>query len=291
MGILIQSIQALDAGLTNLIARWTAATTTVASKLAFREGTNNGTNETVLKGQDSLSADITVTLPARSGTVELASDRETMSDADKTFSTNKTLVALTATLTAARVLNLPAANAFPAGTALLFVDEVGGVTSTNTVTATRAGSDTINGGTTMLIDSTYAMAMFITDGSSKWTALVTATTSSGSWVPTFTGFSANPTGVTARYNTIGKLCQCYVYMTSGTSNATTFTMTLPFAAANTTVQTFFGAVGVDNNINQNSWVRTRMNSNILDVFRTVTTNTWTASGTKGVFFTITYEIA
>lgn len=52
----------------------------------------------------------------------------------------------------------------------------------------------------------------------------------GAWVPSFTGFSANPTNVVARYIKQGKLCHIAWTMTAGTSNATTFTMSLPFTA-------------------------------------------------------------
>ena len=48
-------------------ARLIDATTTVAGKATFAEGTNNGSNKVTLKAPDSLAADYTLTLPANDG--------------------------------------------------------------------------------------------------------------------------------------------------------------------------------------------------------------------------------
>lgn len=112
------------------------------------------------------------------------------------------------------------------------------------------------------------------------------------WVPAFTGFSADPTSVISRYTLNGKTCTCYFFAVSGTSNATTFTVTLPFAAANTQVQTFNAGNIVNNGTASSAGtVRTIVNSNVLDVYNGVVGTAWTASGTKNVAFVITYEIA
>lgn len=117
--------------------------------------------------------------------------------------------------------------------------------------------------------------------------------SEGTWVPTFAGFSVNPTVSAARYTTFGRLCTCIIAMSAnGTSNATTSTMTLPFAAANTVVQSFHilivdnGTIGADV-----GKLNTRVNSNVADLFKTLASGVWTASGAKGWTFTITYEMA
>ncbi|MDQ3047055.1 MAG: hypothetical protein M3R27_05855 [Bacteroidota bacterium] len=94
--------------------------------------------------------------------------RETMSDANKTFSAGKTQVALTSVLTAPRTLTLPAASAFTAGTELIFDDEIGGVSTTNTVTIARVGADTINGSTSEIINAPFGQRRFFSDGVSKW---------------------------------------------------------------------------------------------------------------------------
>lgn len=111
-----------------------------------------------------------------------------------------------------------------------------------------------------------------------------------SYTPTYTGFSADPTSVVARYTLMGKVCSVYLRATPGTSNATSFTVTLPFAAANTAIQTHV-IVATDNGANSSGRVSTRVNSAIMDVYPTVTGTSWTASGLKNCGFTITYEIA
>lgn len=111
----------------------------------------------------------------------------------------------------------------------------------------------------------------------------------GTWIPTWTGFSADPTNVVASYSLNGKLCTVTLFATAGTSNATTTTVTLPFTASTTQINYLFS---VDNGTNQvGSYCRTRLNSTIMDCYRTPATATWTASGNKNVYFTFTYIIA
>jgi hypothetical protein len=53
------------------------------------------------------------------------------------------------------------------------------------------------------------------------------------WTPTYTGFSAAPTGGTYRYKVVGKTVHVAVKTpNNGTSNSTSFTMTLPLTCAN-----------------------------------------------------------
>ena len=111
------------------------------------------------------------------------------------------------------------------------------------------------------------------------------------WSPTFTGFSADPTAVTARYTLAGKMCHCYFSMTAGTSNATTFTMTLPFAAANTSVQINLIRI-TDNAIRAVGEIQTAVNSNVATIKASITSATlFTASGSKACVGTFTFEIA
>lgn len=216
--------------------------------------------------------------------------REAMVDADTVFSLNKTEVYLSTVLTAPRILTLPAANAFVAGTELIFLDEIGGVTGINTVTITRAGTDTINGTTTYTSSITNGIVKLVTDGTSKWTANQQTVYSTGTYVPTFSGFSVDPSGVTARYILIGKLCFIHVFPASaGTSNATTFTITLPFAAANTSVN-YSSQVVINNNVQQAGRLMLTANSNI-GTMQLVSGAAWTALGVKTAFLMMTYEIA
>jgi hypothetical protein len=54
------------------------------------------------------------------------------------------------------------------------------------------------------------------------------------WVPTITGFSSNPTNTINYYQIVRKACKLFIRQgTDGTSNATSFTMTLPFSSVTT----------------------------------------------------------
>ncbi len=82
-------------------------------------------------------------------------------------------VAVTA-LTAARILTLPAASAYPQGVTLTVVDESGACSATTTITIARAGSDTINGTASVVIASPYGYLALESNGSNKWTVIDTA---------------------------------------------------------------------------------------------------------------------
>lgn len=52
------------------------------------------------------------------------------------------------------------------------------------------------------------------------------------YVPTFTGFSTDPTGIVATFKVVGRTCFINITMsTAGVSNANTFTVSLPITAA------------------------------------------------------------
>jgi hypothetical protein len=80
------------------------------------------------------------------------------------------VVGTNATFTASRTWTLPAANAVNAGQPLVVADFQGTLTGTNTLVISRAGSDTINGGTSVTINSANGAYILWPDGSSKWTA-------------------------------------------------------------------------------------------------------------------------
>lgn len=75
-------------------------------------------------------------------------------------------------LTAARVVTLPAASAYPAGAVLSIVDESGACSSTNTITASCAGSDKINGNASSAVLSVaYGLLQLQGNGSNAWTIM------------------------------------------------------------------------------------------------------------------------
>lgn len=72
-------------------------------------------------------------------------------------------------LTAVRTVTLPAASSSKAGTTISVVDKAGNVGATNYLSIIRAGSDTINGGTTYAMQTPYSKLDFVSDGVSRWT--------------------------------------------------------------------------------------------------------------------------
>lgn len=75
------------------------------------------------------------------------------------------------TLTAARIITLPAASAYPIGARLTIADESGSCSATNALTINRAGSDTINGTTSTVVSTPYGSVSIESNGSNAWTIL------------------------------------------------------------------------------------------------------------------------
>lgn len=117
-----------------------------------------------------------------------------------------------------------------------------------------------------------------------------------SWVPTFGGFSADPTGGLYFYTVIGKTCICTIQQpNNGTSNATNFTITAPLTSVTRTNASWIGyGQGTDNTSTYMPSVIGALPSNSATI--TLATGGgatgWTNSGGKRVqsFFLI-YEIA
>lgn len=101
---------------------------------------------------------------------ELRADRTTFANADYTVLATDRYVAQTGTLSAARTVTLPAASGVPAGWRVTVADESGTVTAANSITVQRAGSDTLNGGTSVTLTSPHEWREFVSDGTSRWTS-------------------------------------------------------------------------------------------------------------------------
>jgi hypothetical protein len=143
----------------------------------------------------------------------------------------------------------------------------------------------------ILADTVYSVT--IVSGSVAQIDIGTAI--SGTWAPTFTGFSVTPSNVTARYTMIPgtKWCLCHIQVaTPGTSNAVTMTVTLPFPAANTDTQKW-EMQGFNNTaaVSPPAMMRTQVNSAICDCFLNTANGAWTNSGTKAINGNFLYEIA
>jgi hypothetical protein len=114
------------------------------------------------------------------------------------------------------------------------------------------------------------------------------------WTITFGGFSADPT-YTARYCVIGKLLFLQVNCTvNGTSNDTSFTMSLPgsYVAKTGLIQASGGVSAINNGVAVSTVPRivTASGSATLTITRDPIGTAWTASGGKRVSFSIFIEI-
>lgn len=167
-----------------------------------------GTTTTVLHGNGSgaptfsavsLSTDITGTLPVvngGTGQVTAAAARASSGlnvesftghgdSAYNILSTDK-VVGTNAVFTASRTWNLPTAASVNPGQPIVVADFQGTVTGSNTLIIARSGSDSINGSTSVTINSANGAYGFWSDGVSKWTAQALGVSATAG-VPSFGG--------------------------------------------------------------------------------------------------------
>lgn len=175
--------------------------------------------------------------------------------------------------------------AFPIGT-VMWIRRTGA----GALTIVEGVGVTVTASSGVLTDSGLNVIMILRKtGTNAWDLQNGAPGVWQTWTPVFTGFSVDPVG-TARYTIIGKTCFAYFIPTSdGTSNSTSFTMTLPVAYAGSvgavTLQQVMnnGTLAVGRGVNTPA-------SNVLTFSSTVTGSSFTSSGTKGVRLSIIYEI-
>lgn len=126
----------------------------------------------------------------------------------------------------------------------------------------------------------------------------TALTSSGNFTPGFTGFSANPSANTAQYAITGNHVALQLSFVTGTSNATTFTITgLPAAIRPVRKQVLRFPGLVDNGTTLNTGQAVINTDGTITLYPSDTSTTWTNSGNKGgtgagpAYTTLVYPIA
>lgn len=107
--------------------------------------------------------------------------------------------------------------------------------------------------------------------------------------PTFTGFSADPSGGTYQFCIIGRLVYFNVYQPSnGTSNSTVFTISLPVAGTGGACDST-GQI-VDAGSTQATPGVWTLNGSILTLYKNHTAAVWTNTGGKRAQFTMCYRI-
>lgn len=108
----------------------------------------------------------------------------------------------------------------------------------------------------------------------------------------YTGWTALPGG-TYRYALFGDTVFLVIHMTSGTSNATTASIALPFTAANISNVGGANSYTIDNGTaltTMSRWV-IAANSTTINFYKDAATGVWTASGTKRMNCVAIYERA
>jgi len=89
------------------------------------------------------------------------------------LATDRTVATITAAFSAPRTWTLPAASSVAAAQWIYVLDMYGAIGATNTLTLQRAGADTIEGGTSVLLNAAYATAILESDGISRWSTVTT----------------------------------------------------------------------------------------------------------------------
>jgi hypothetical protein len=153
----------------------------------------------------------------------------------------------------------------------------------------NATSLILQGGTDIITDA-GGRGFAISEGSGNWRLFYFSfSTDFINYVTSWTGFSSNPVVDNCRYNIIPGTKTMVFYLSiysSGASNSTTKTFTLPFNSKNS--QKFVG-YGLDNNTPVHLTIVTRAGSNIVDAYVSPL-NSWTGSGLAQVNVTMTVEI-
>ncbi len=124
--------------------------------------------------------------------------RVAVSDAAYAALASDRTIAYTA-LTAARVVTLPAASAYPTGTRLAVVDETGACSGVNTITLAAAGADTINGAASEAVNVAYGFIGIESNGSNAWTIVEQG------FAPTLATVAAAPNGANTQFGVIETL--------------------------------------------------------------------------------------
>lgn len=166
---------------------------------ASRYLSNSGASNNPAWAQVDLSNGVTGQLPIGNGGTGQASaaaargssglnidQMTTVGDANYTILATDRTVQTNAAFTAPRTWTLPAASALNAGQSICFFDKQGTLTTSNTLTVSRAGSDTINGGTSVTRNTAYMGFCVYSDGVSKWSMPVEGEASGGTGQTTYT---------------------------------------------------------------------------------------------------------
>ena len=126
------------------------------------------------------------------GTVPFARlvNTQTVGNANATIAVLTRDVLLNVALTAPRVYTLPLASAYPAGARVSFTDMANTLSVTNTATLLCTGADLINGLASLVLNTSGASPILISDGSGKWNVDIRGISRGGTGATTAAGARA-----------------------------------------------------------------------------------------------------
>lgn len=141
---------------------------------------------------------------------------------------------------------------------------------------------------TLITNSNYAMAAAtITDTYISYIENPEGFPDWFDWAPTFTGFSSDPPNGIYRWRAYGQTIKCFIRQPStGTSNATTFTISAPVTAVTIASMQWGVAASVTDNgtfLTTPGVLRIASAGSVLDVYKDASLAAFTASGTKRVY--------
>ena len=150
-------------------------------------------------------------------------------------------------------------------------------------------------GAVLIGNEIYATGVFTVVYYNSLFYLINGANGSATWVPTITGFSANPTNTVYYYTRNGRQITCFVRQaTPGTSNATGFSITAPVTALTLTNMVWVAKAG--DAFNNSVYVADceayiSSGGTIINLANAGSATGWTAAGTKSANFTLVYEAA
>lgn len=197
----------------------------------------------------------------------------------------------------AKTLTVPtnASVAFPIGSVRWLTNTSSAVAGILTV-AGADGTVTVTGTSGALTDAGYNVPMRLRKiGTNAWLLENGSPGTWYDWATTFAGFSAVPSTYVFRYTVVGKTCHYWFTIgADGTSNATTFTMTFPYAAKSGVGQSQFNLLPtiVNNSAATTTPGRITLTtgSNVMSLAKDASGAVWTGSGGKRAFGSGQYEI-
>lgn len=175
-----------------------ATNSNTASTIVKRDGSGNFSAGTITANLVGTSTNVTGTVAVANGgtgattaaaaRVNIGADqRSSFSNSNYTVLSTDRYVAQTGTMSAVRTVTLPLASSVNAGQILVIQDESGTVDTTNSISISASGADTINGSATKTIRTAYGFSYLTSNGTNAWTRPVEGIGSGG------TGLSATPT--------------------------------------------------------------------------------------------------